>query len=165
MKRILQHPALKLCALIVVFSVLVFGYMYFREQSLLSHGKARAETVMQDLTSGDPTTIEDQLYAINKVDKEQAANLPGLQRALRNIAYIGSVLADGKKAEFVDDEISKISGETIYTAIYKIPDQLAGEDFVLIVCRRETDQNGQDIWSLSDVGLSATNPLAESTKD
>lgn len=151
MKRL---RAIRVAGLIVVFSLLGVGYMYFQQQSVLETGRARADMVIDDIASANHAAVKQQLYQINGVSEEQVEELSGLRRAVHNIDYVRTIYENDGSATFIDHFTEdRVSGR-LYRAVYQIPDGHGGEDFVVVVFVRADDS-----WQLSDVVLTAVNPI------
>lgn len=146
---------IRFSSITVAFVVLIIGYIYFNEQSLISSGKSNAEIVAQQLRDGDTNGVKDKLDefvgVVNPNDEEY-------RQAIISISYVDNLIENGAPLTFVEGELGKsVSGENrVYSAVYRVPAEQGGEDFLVIVMRREDNH-----WQLANTKLSATNPLAD----
>ena len=146
--------AIQMVGLIVVFIVLGVGYIYFQEQSLLGKGRIQADNAIEEIAASNHAVLKQQLYQINGVGEEQLDELRSLRRAIQNIDYIRTIYMNGNQATFFDHFIENRANGQLYRAVYEIPGAADGKDYVVMVFSRKDDG-----WQLSDVVLSAVNPI------
>ena len=143
---------IKFVSITAAFIVLIGGFIYFSEQSLLSSGMANAETVAQSLQDGDTQSVKDQLAEF--VGSDNPGFSAEYEQALSSIDYVAETLPQGEDLIFVGGELNETDENTIYGAAFSLPAPQGGEDYLLITMRRE-----DDAWRLANTQLSATNPF------
>ena len=152
-----SRSIIKFVAITAAFVVLIVGFIYFSEQSLLSSGKTNALTVAQAIEDGDVQSVKDRLAEF--VGSDIPAEGTEYQQALDSIDYVASIITEGKELRFVGGDLTESDENTIYGAAFALPAPQGGEDYLLVTLRRE-----DDVWRLANTQLSATNPFEETTE-
>lgn len=147
-----QKSVLRFVGIVAAFGLLIVGYIFFSEQSLLVSGKNNAESIAQQIEDGDQEAVKTRLAEF--VGTPFAIPDSEYDQALASIDYAASAVSGEPQLEFVGGELVDGDNGPIYGAAFALPAPQGGEDYLLITLRRENES-----WVLANTQLAATNPF------
>lgn len=142
---------IRFSAISIAFIVLIVGYVFFSEKSLESSGRKNAEIVVQMLEDGDVDGVVEKL---NEFVGTVNPNDPGYNVAINNLNYVSDTISGGGTLVFESAELASKEDYRVFSAVYSLPAPQGGEDYLIIVMRRDEGK-----WLLANTKLAATDPF------
>ena len=147
-----KRSVIKFSAIVAAFVLLIVGYVYFNEQSLLASGKSNADLVVGSIQDGDVASVKNRLDEFVGGPSVE----PEYEQAITSLNYVAGLVETGEKLTFSNDALSSTGDYRIYAASYEITAPQGGQDYLIVTMRRQ-----ESSWVLSNLQLAAVDLLGE----
>lgn len=134
------------------FIILIFGYVFFSEQSQLSSARSKTDLIAQHIIDSDILPIKQELAEyVGEVDPNTDREY---FKALTSIEYADQIVENKLDMQFVEGQMGAGENSGLYSAAYAIPAVDDSSDFFVVTIKQTDDK-----WQLVNTKITALNPF------